>query len=66
MSTTRIESNLKRRARAAGVSITWIAIEIEIPSSTLYGYLNGVSPMPLDVRDKIERIISRETLKQST
>ena len=45
---------MKERIKKCGLSITWVANEINIPRPTLNSYLNGFRTMNEEVKKRIK------------
>lgn len=50
---------LKLRIRKSGLRIVDVAKRVNLPYSTLAGYLNGVVPMPKHILERIEEELKK-------
>jgi transcriptional regulator with XRE-family HTH domain len=60
-----IETEMKRKIRAAGLTVAELASLAKIPNGTLACYLNGVAKMPDGLRERIEKLLSVKYFRNS-
>lgn len=55
------ETFLKTKIKESGLRVNDVANKLRIPYGTLSGYLNGICPMPVKVKERIHQIIDEQT-----
>jgi transcriptional regulator with XRE-family HTH domain len=59
------EDRLKRKIRAAGLTVSEVARLTKTPNGTLACYLNGVAKMPDALRERIEQLLTVKYFRNS-
>lgn len=58
--------SVKIRLLKLGKTTKWLADRLQIKPSTLYGYLNGFTTTPAELKNRIENVIAAEEQNLTT